>query len=91
LQQLTRTRTADGNEVIHATLTAEFISGQRTATIYVAFCPPFERLPHIEFESAVDTKVVQVRHNGAELEVRLPSATDLHTTASVELFATDAE
>jgi hypothetical protein len=91
LQQITRVRTASGNEVIHATLLAEFARGQRTATIYVGFCPPFERLPHVELESVADAKMVQVLHQGAQLEVRLPRDADSPAMASVELFASDAE
>ena len=46
-----------------------------SATLYVAFCPPFERLPQVEVEVADDSdanvKFAQVLHNGAQLEVRL--------------------
>jgi hypothetical protein len=91
LQQLTRLRTVEGRDVIHGTLVAEFASGEQTATLYVAFCPPFERLPQVEVESSADVKVVQALHNGAQLEVRLPRATKVPITVSVELFATDAD
>ena len=91
LQQLTRSRSATGQAVIQGTLLAEFAPGERSAMLYVAFCPPFERLPQIELESSADARLVQTLHHGAQIEVRLPSAAKSATTASVEMYATDAE
>jgi hypothetical protein len=91
LQQLTRSRTPAGHESIHGTLLAEFAAGQQTATLHAPFCPPFERLPNVELESAADAKVVQTLHNGAQIEVRLARPANAPATATVELFATDAE
>jgi hypothetical protein len=90
LQQLTRWRTADGRDVLQGTLLAEFAAGERTTTLYVTFCPPFERLPRIDLESSVDAKAVQSFHHGAQLEVRLTQPARTACTATVELFATDA-
>jgi hypothetical protein len=91
LQQLTRCRTADGSDVIRGTLVAEFAPGQRTATLYVAFCPPFERLPQIEAEideaDLATIKLTQVLHNGAQLEVRLSRASTLRQAIAIELYA----
>jgi hypothetical protein len=91
LQQLTRSRSAEGRDVIHGTLLAEFASGERIAVLYVAFCPPFQRLPRLELESTAEAKLVQTLHNGAQIEVRLPRAAKTATSATVELYATDAE
>jgi len=91
LQQLTRSRTTDGHDVVRGTLVAEFAPGERTVTLFVAFCPPFERLPHVELESAAGAKVIQTLHNGAQLDVRLPRAAETSTTATVDIYATDAE
>jgi hypothetical protein len=93
LQQITRYRSPDGSHAIHATLLAEFAPGDRSATLYIAFCPPFERLPTVEVEPAEDAdatvKVTQLLHNGAELEVRLANAPDEKQSVTVELFATE--
>jgi hypothetical protein len=51
LQQLSRSRAADGHATVHGTLVAEFGSGERTAALHVAFCPPFELVPHVEAET----------------------------------------
>jgi hypothetical protein len=91
LQQLVRSRTGDGQDVVRGTLLAEFAPGERVATLYVAFCPPYERLPHVEVESPVEARLVQTLHNGVQIEVRLPRAARTATSATVELFAIDAE
>jgi hypothetical protein len=95
LQQLTRLRDADGRESIHGTLIAEFAPGERKTTLFVAFCPPFEYLPEVEVEitddSSTDVKLVQVLHNGVELEVRLPQPASSPTSITVELFAAESQ
>ncbi len=91
LQQLTRTELADGRHTIHATLTALFAPGQRTATLYVAFCPPFERLPEVDvdFDDATiaTVKLTQLLHHGAQLDVSLSRPAITTFSGPVELFA----
>ena len=95
LQRIVRFRTTNGAHYIHATLLAEFDPGDRVATLNVAFCPPFERLPEAEVEidgdSSATVKLAQILHNGAQLEVRLLQASDETQRIAVELYATDAE
>jgi hypothetical protein len=91
LQRFTRYRMADGHQLLSGTLLAEFAPGERTATLHIAFCPPFERLPHVEVESTAEAKVVQNFHHGVQVEVRLPRPAGVPTTAMVELCATDAD
>ena len=75
LQQLTRTRNAEGVESIRGTLVAEFAPAERLAVLYIAFCPPLERLPSVACEVVAgprcDVKVAQIFHQGARVEVRL--------------------
>jgi hypothetical protein len=93
VQQLSRIRTADGHDVIRGTLLAEFEPDERTVTLYAAFCPPFERLPHVEATTpdaaAAAVKVAQVLHNGVRLEVRLAKPTNQQRGVTVELHATE--
>jgi hypothetical protein len=95
LQQITRYRDANGRDAVVGKLTAEFSPGQREKTLHVAFCPPFETLPHVEAEiaddSAADLHPEQVLHNGAQLEVRLAKPAAVATTVAVEFFAAEAE
>jgi hypothetical protein len=91
LQQVTRLRTAEGNDAVRATVTAEFAPGERQNTVYVGFCPPFELLPEVEAnvadDSEADVKLAQVLHSGAQLEVRLSEPATEPTVVSIELFA----
>jgi hypothetical protein len=93
LQQLTRYRTADGSEAIRGTLVAEFEAGDRSATVYAAFCPPFEQLPDVEAQVGDDSpavvKVTQHLHNGVQFEVRLPHAAASPQYVTIEFFASN--
>jgi hypothetical protein len=93
LSQLTRVRTAAGQDAIRGTLVAELALGQRDATLYIAFCPPFERLPSVEAEvdgsTAASVKLTQVLHHGAQLELRLTRPAAQPTAVSVEVFAAE--
>ncbi len=93
LQQLTRFRTAAGNEAIRGTLVAEFSAGQRDTMLYAAFCPPFERLPdvdvHVTDDSAASVKLAQRLHNGAQFDVRLPEPAENSLAVTVEFFAAE--
>ena len=95
LQQLARIRTVAGNEAVRGTLVAEFAAGQREAMLYVAFCPPFERLPdvdaHVADDSTATVRVAQRLHNGAQLDVRLPAPADNSLTVTVEFFAAEPD
>jgi hypothetical protein len=91
LQQLNRFRDADGRETVRGTLVAEFAPGERTATLHIAFCPPFELLPQVQAEIAdgpdANVKVAQVLHNGARLDVRLVQPTIVAAAVSLEIVA----
>jgi hypothetical protein len=93
IQQLTRSRTADGCETVRGTLLAEFAPGERVVVLHVAFCPPFDRLPTVEAEvangPACDVKVAQVLHQGARLEARLSRASSTAQRVTIEILATD--
>jgi hypothetical protein len=94
LQQLARFRAPDGSHSIHGTFLAEFEPGDRSATIHVAFCPPFERLPAIEAEAPDDSSATvtlsQVLHNGVQIDVRLSESFNGKRTVTIEMVATDA-
>lgn len=95
LQQITRYRTAEGNEAVRGTVVAEFAVGQRDATLFVAFCPPFERLPdveaHLDDNSQATVKVAQRLHHGTQLEVRLAEQADEPLTVTVQFIAAEPD
>jgi hypothetical protein len=91
LQELTRFRLNDGRETVQGTLRAEFAAGERTTTLHIAFCPPFERLPQVQATvldgPPADVKLVQVLHQGAQLEVRLSVVPTCQQCVTVRLSA----
>lgn len=93
LQQLTRTRAADGVETVRGTLIAEFAPAERLAVLYVAFCPPLERVPAVTCEVAAgpscDLKVTQIYHQGARIEARLLRASTAALRVTVAFAASE--
>jgi hypothetical protein len=73
LQQIVRTRDVAGHETVAATLRADFVTGQRNATVYLGFCPPLARVPEIEITpvDGAEVKIVQAFAHGARIDVRL--------------------
>ncbi|MEX0937581.1 MAG: hypothetical protein WDZ59_06950 [Pirellulales bacterium] len=75
MQQVTRTRDAQGREALSGMLRCDLDPGQRSATLHVAFCPPFASVPRLESHQtdgpACRIKVGQLFAYGARLDVRL--------------------
>jgi hypothetical protein len=94
-QDIKRYRDDEGHECVRAMLTAEFSAGQRTATLYVGFCPPFELLPvvtaHPSGNAHASVKVAQILHNGVQLEVRLRGPASCQQTVNIEVLAAERE
>jgi hypothetical protein len=92
VQDLKRYRSEDGRESVRGTLATQIVPAQRTATLFAAFCPPFEHLPQVHAHAAGRTasvKVAQVLHNGVQLEVRLASEAKTNQLVTVEFIATE--
>jgi len=74
-QQLTRSTTADGCDVLSGWLRLDLAPSQRTGNLHVAFCPPFAGTPEL---TAVQLdgpeariKIAQLLPYGARLDVKL--------------------
>lgn len=80
-QQLTRSVEVDGADVCRGTARADFTAGQRTASIHLAFCPPFATTPKLEAAAteASDAviKIGQVLPYAARIDVKLSDPTPL--------------
>ncbi len=91
VQQIVRTRDAEGRDTIRATLRADFQCGQRHATVYVGFCPPLATMPKITVESAdapgAELKIVQAFAHGARVDVRLAQTALEHASVVLNLVA----
>ncbi len=94
LQELVRLRDAAGAEFVRGTLRADFIPGQRHATLHVGFCPPLASLPEVAAEPTegpdATVKVVQAFAHGVRLEVRLADPADSACHALIALSAAPA-
>jgi hypothetical protein len=75
LQQLTRSRTADGGELLSGWLRVDLAAGQRTANLHVAFCPPFARAPRISVQQVdgpeARVKTVQTLPYGVRFDLKV--------------------
>ena len=75
VQQQVRSRAADGTEVLRGRLRVPLAAGQRSASVHVAFCPPFARTPRVEVEQregpAARIKSVQSLPHGARFDLKL--------------------
>lgn len=91
LQELFRRRDAEGVESVHGRLRAEFVAGQRHATLHAGFCPPLDGPPEVEAELADGpegtVRVVQALAHGVRLEVRLAEPAEEACEAAVDLSA----
>ncbi len=94
LQQFTRSRDASGAERLAGWLRVGFAPGQRTESVHVAFCPPFERTPHLNVEQsagpAVRVKTAQLLPYGARLDLKLGATAGEFEWVLLEFTATSA-
>ncbi|MBI2825605.1 MAG: hypothetical protein HYX69_13055 [Planctomycetia bacterium] len=85
--RIERVQTADGNDVLSGVLAARFVPGQATAHVHVAFCPPFARVPRLEYRQvsgpAARIKLGQLLPHGARFDLKR-TATDV-TAARIVL------
>ena len=56
-QQIIRSQTADGQDRLDGTFWVEFPTETMTATVHIAFCPAFERIPKVQVFSVNETDV----------------------------------
>jgi len=91
LQQLTRSRAADGSEQLSGRLRAAFSAGQRSGSIHVAFCPPFARSPELAVEQLdgppTRIKTAQLLPYGVRLDLKLTATAEAPQSVLVEFSA----
>ncbi len=92
LMQMTRLRDAEGRDVLHGTAEAEFLPGQRTAALHLAFCPPFAQQPELEVFQVegpeLRVKVCQLMPYGVRLDLRLTTTPAAAAKTRIEFTAT---
>lgn len=90
-QQFTRYEAEDGSDTLSGWLRVEFAPGQRTASVHLAFCPPFSRVPTLLLEQAegpaVRIKTGQLLAYGARIDLKLASPGEETASALVQFTA----
>lgn len=94
LQQLTRSQAADGREDLSGWLRAPFSPGQRTASVHVAFCPPFAQTPELAVEQLdgplLRIKTGQLLPHGARLDLKLAARAEQPLSVLLQFSARSA-
>ena len=90
-QQLTRSTTAQGGDLLCGALRLDLAAGQRTGNLHVAFCPPFAGTPEIT-AAQVDgpearIKIAQLLPYGVRMDVKLIAPSDEPTGVLVQFTA----
>ena len=74
-QKITRSQAADGTESLSGWLRIPLASGQRTANVHVAFCPPFPHTPRARVKQLegpeARVKTVQLLPYGVRFDLKL--------------------
>jgi len=90
-QQLTRSSTADGSEVLRGWLRVAMAAGQRSASVHLAFCPPFARTPRVTVEQLegprARIKTVRRLPYGARFDLKLGSPSEAAATLLLQFSA----
>ena len=77
LQRIERVQSADAGDILSGSVATQFARGQATAHIHLAFCPPFDRVPRLDYRQvagpAARVKVGQVLPHGVRFDVKLAS------------------
>jgi hypothetical protein len=75
VQQLTRSHAADGSEILSGWLRVEMTAAQRSASLHVAFCPPFAQTPQVAVEQLggppARIRTVQLLPYGTRFDLKL--------------------
>jgi hypothetical protein len=93
-QQLTRSTTAQGGDLLCGALRLDLAAGQRTGNLHVAFCPPFAATPEITAEQIdgpeARIKIAQLLPYGVRMDVKLNAPSD-EPASMVVRFSARAE
>jgi hypothetical protein len=93
-QQIVRVAKADSEE-LRATLVESLEPSQQNAYSHLAFCPPFDRTPTVEFAQRsgppARIRIGQLLASGVRLDIKLATPTDSPTKVTIQLIATAAK
>ena len=91
IQQLTRSTTREGVDVLRGSLCATFPPGLRTLSVHVAFCPAFAERPRMEFRQtsgpAARIKLAQLLAFGARFDIKLGASAQVDEMVVLDISA----
>lgn len=94
-QRLERVHSLGGTDLLTGTFMARFTPGQVTAHVHVAFCPPFSRVPRLDYRQLAGPtariKVGQVLPHGVRFDLKLEKPASEPATLCLELRASHVE
>ena len=95
IQQQVRSRSPDGTELLRGWLRVPLVPGQRSASVHVAFCPPFGRAPRVEVEQragpSARIKSAQLLPHGARFDLKLAQPSESAGFILVEFSAEEGK
>ncbi|MEX2172708.1 MAG: hypothetical protein WD872_00010 [Pirellulaceae bacterium] len=90
VQQLSRERTAEGGEALHALVRTLCQPEDQQVVVHLAFCPPLDTAPqlaaHVLEGDAVEARVTLAQTFGARIEVRLARPATPGQTVLIEML-----
>jgi len=90
-QQLVRSRSADGSEILSGWVRVSLAAGQRTASVHVAFCPPFARTPILTVDQIAGppgrVKTIQLLPYGTRFDLKLPQSNEKPSSVLLQFSA----
>ncbi len=91
MQQLTLRTTAEGGQELSGWLRMPVAVGQRSGTLHVAFCPPFEQAPDVQVEAVSGPtcriKVTEAMPYGVRIEIKFDASAANEETVLLSFFA----
>jgi len=92
MQKTVRTVLADGLELMRGQMRIPFVPGQRIAAAHVAFCPPFDQTPQVEFRQTsgpgARVKLAQVYPYGSRFDLKLATVAPDSTSVVLDFSIT---
>lgn len=91
-QQLTRTRTSSGSEMLAGKIQVAFSKGEKSARAHVAFSPPFPSVPEVYIEPLggeieFESQPAKAFRHGVRIDVALSEAPQNDVSVWLELYA----
>jgi hypothetical protein len=78
LQQMTRSKTAEGLDRLDGTFCVEFPAEAMTATVHIPFCPAFENVPKVQVfpvdATEVNLRITSIKMFGMRVDVKRSDA-----------------